>query len=227
MRLKSFLAALAGLILAGAAPAQAPVELPAAARPVPAAEPENIWYLDLSTGGRVAVQLRPDAAPAHVERIKTLTRLGFYDGLAFHRVIEGFMAQGGDPTGTGCGGSELPSLAAERGLPHLRGAVAMARSEAEASGNSQFYIMFGSRLHMDRSYTVFGRVIGGMNFVDAIERGEPPLNPSRIVRASIGSDNVPPMTAEALIAAGRAQAPAPAATPTLTLPEAAPTPPAQ
>jgi peptidylprolyl isomerase len=143
-------------------------------------------------------------------------------------VIEGFMAQGGDPTGTGAGGSELPNLAAERGLPHLRGAVAMARAQDEESGNSQFYIMFGSRLHMDRSYTVFGRVIGGMNFVDAIERGEPPLNPTRIVRASIGSDNVPPLPAEVLIAAGRPAAPAAeAADATAMLPETTPVPPRQ
>ncbi|HET9428812.1 MAG TPA: peptidylprolyl isomerase [Allosphingosinicella sp.] len=223
----SFLAALAGLVFAGGAFAQPPAPLPPAARPVPAAEPENIWYLDLSTGGRVAIQLRPDAAPAHVERIKTLTRQGFYNGLTFHRVIEGFMAQGGDPTGTGGGGSDLPSLAAERGLPHLRGAVAMARTEAEESGDSQFYVMFSSRLYMDRSYTVFGRVIQGMNFIDSIERGEPPANPSRIVRASIGSDNVPPLSAEELIAAGRPRTPVPAVNATLTLPEAAPSPPAQ
>ncbi len=227
MRLLSFLAALAGLVFAGGSYAQAPAQLPPAARPVPPAEPENIWYLDLSTGGRVAIQLRPDAAPAHVERIKTLTRRGFYNGLTFHRVIEGFMAQGGDPTGTGGGGSELPSLVAERGLPHLRGAVAMARTEEEASGNSQFYVMFTSRLFMDRSYTVFGRVIQGMNFIDAIERGEPPSNPTRIVRASIGSDNVPALPAAELIAAGRPRTPPPPADAALNLPEAAPTPPSQ
>jgi peptidylprolyl isomerase len=220
----SFLAALAAFIFGSAVFAQAPAAVPTA---IPAVTPENVWYLDLSTGGRVAIQLRPDAAPAHVERIKTLTRQGFYNGLIFHRVIEGFMAQGGDPTGTGAGGSELPSLPAERGLPHLRGAVAMARTEAETSGNSQFYIMFGARLFMDRSYSVFGRVIGGMNFVDLIERGEPPANPTRIVRASIGSDNVPPLTAEALIAAGRQAPPAPATAPGGNVPEAAPTPPTE
>ena len=224
MRLMSFLAALAGIIFGTASGAQTPVA--PAPQTVPAAEPENIWYLDLSTGGRVAIQLRPDAAPAHVERIKTLTRQGFYNGLAFHRVIEGFMAQGGDPSGTGAGGSDLPNLAAERGLPHLRGAVAMARTQTEESGNSQFYIRFGSRLHMDRSYSVFGRVISGMNFVDAIERGEPPLNPTRIVRASIGSDNVPPLAAADLIAAGRPPVQAPPV-PAAVAPEPAPTPPAQ
>ena len=194
MRLLSFLIGLAGLLSAGALAAQTPAS--------PTAEAENVWHLDLSTGGRVSIQLRPDMAPAHVERIRTLTRQGFYDGLIFHRVIEGFMAQGGDPTGTGAGGSELPNLPAEiRGLPHLRGSVGMARAQDVNSANSQFYIMFVPRLTMDRDYTVVGRVIGGMNFVDAIERGEPPLNPSRIVRASIGSDNVPALSAEELRAA--------------------------
>jgi len=205
MRLMSLVAGLASLFIAAAAPAQEQADAPAATpSPIaPALDPENVWHLDLSTGGRVTIQLRPDAAPAHVERIKILTRQGFYNGLTFHRVIEGFMAQGGDPTGTGAGGSDLPSLAAERRLPHLRGAVAMARSSNEESGDSQFYIMFVSRMAMDDEYTVFGRVVGGMNFVDAIERGEPPLNPTRIVRASIGSDNVAQLSAEELIAAGR------------------------
>jgi peptidylprolyl isomerase len=210
MRLFSFLTGLAGLFMAGALAAQTPLP---AAPPPPPLTPENSWHLDLSTGGRVTVQLRPDAAPNHVERIKTLTRRGFYDGLTFHRVIEGFMAQGGDPTATGGGESDLPDLAIEiSGLSHLRGAVAMARGEELNTANSQFYIMFVPRLGMDDNYTVFGRVVAGMNFVDAIERGEPPANPSRIIRASIGSDNVPPMSAEALRAAGaRAQAAAQAA----------------
>lgn len=167
--------------------------------PTPALSAENTWNLDLSTGGRVSIQLRPDVAPHSVERIKALTRQGFYNGLIFHRVIEGFMAQGGDPEGTGTGGSELPDLAAEfNGLPHVRGAVGMARAQDPNSANSQFYIMFVPRLNMDRNYTVFGRVVAGMNFVDTIERGEPPLTPTRIIRASMGSDNVPPMTAEQL-----------------------------
>ena len=160
--------------------------------------------------GDITVELFADRAPLTVENFVNLARAGFYDGTTFHRVIGGFMAQGGDPTGTGGGGSELPSLIAERGLPHLRGAVAMARTEEEASGNSQFYVMFTSRLFMDRSYTVFGRVIQGMNFIDAIERGEPPSNPTRIVRASIGSDNVPALPAAELIAAGRPRTPTPA-----------------
>ena len=218
MRLLSFLTGFAGLFMAGALAAQAP-QPQTAPPPAPAAEPENLWHLDLSTGGRVTIQLRPDVAPAHVERIRTLTRRGFYDGLTFHRVIEGFMAQSGDPQGTGEGGSDLPDIAAEiRGLPHVRGAVGMARAQALDSANSQFYIMFVPRLNMDRSYTVFGRVVGGMNFVDAVERGEPPLQPSRIVRASIGSDNVAPLSAEELrtMAAQQAEAqarsqPAPAA----------------
>ena len=218
MRLLSFLTGLAGLFVAGALVAQTPQPQMAAPSP-PTAEPENLWHLDLSTGGRVTIQLRPDVAPAHVERIRTLTRRGFYDGLTFHRVIEGFMAQSGDPRGTGEGGSDLPDIAAEiRGLPHVRGAVGMARAQALDSANSQFYIMFVPRLNMDRSYTVFGRVVGGMNFVDAVERGEPPLQPSRIVRASIGSDNVAPLSAEELrtMAAQQAEAqarsqPAPAA----------------
>ncbi len=176
----------------------------------PALTPENTWYLDLSTGGRVTIQLRPDAAPNHVERIRTLTRQGFYNGLTFHRVIEGFMAQGGDPTGSGMGGSQLPNVNAEiSGLPHVRGAVGMARAQDMNSANSQFFIMFTPRLQMDREYTVIGRVVGGMNFVDAIERGEPPAAPTRIVRASIGTDNIaPPSIAELTAAAAPRATPA-------------------
>jgi cyclophilin family peptidyl-prolyl cis-trans isomerase len=174
---------------------------------------ENSWVLYLSDGGRVVVQLRPDQAPNHVERIKTLTRRGFYNGIAFHRVVEGFMAQGGDPTGTGTGQSDLPDLNAEFNvLPHLRGAVAMARTENPNSANSQFYIMFVPRLTMDGKYTVFGRVVSGMEHVDRIHRGEPPASPTRIVRAAIGSDNVPPPTAEEIAAAARPPA-APAQAP--------------
>ena len=213
MRLLSFLTGLTGLFLAGALAAQTPATPP----PPPPLEAGNAWHLDLSTGGRVTVQLRPDVAPEHVERIRTLTRQGFYDGTVFHRVIEGFMAQGGDPTATGNGGSELPDLAAEiRGLPHLRGSVGMARGQEMNSANSQFYIMFVPRLSMDRNYTVFGRVVSGMGFVDAVERGEPPLSPTRIVRASIGSDNVPALSAEELRAAAARQAQAALPPPGLT-----------
>lgn len=154
---------------------------------------ENVLVLDLSTGGRVKIVMRPDAAPKHVERVKTLTRQGFYDGTVFHRVIEGFMAQGGDPTATGQGGSKLPDLAAEfNDLPHVRGAVSMARAQSLDSANSQFFIVFQPVLKLDRTYTVWGRVISGMEFVDSIEKGEPPENPSRIIKASIGADKVPP-----------------------------------
>jgi cyclophilin family peptidyl-prolyl cis-trans isomerase len=189
------------------APAPQPQASPPAAAPAPPAQPrvappppplvaENTWNLDLSTGGRVVIQLRPDVAPQTVERIKTLTRQGFYNGLAFFRVIEGFMAQVGDPQNNGTGGSPLPDLPAEfNGGLHLRGAVAMARAQDPNSANSQFYIMFVPRLQMDRVYAVFGRVVSGMNYVDTIERGEPPAAPSRLLRASLGSDNVPPMTA--------------------------------
>ena len=147
---------------------------------------EDVLVLDLSSGGRVRIVMRPDVAPKHIERIKALTRQGFYDGTVFHRVIEGFMAQGGDPTATGQGGSKLPDLEPEfNDLPHVRGALAMARAQSESSANSQFYIVFQPVLKLDRDYTVWGRVVSGMQFVDAIEKGEPPANPSRIVKASL------------------------------------------
>jgi peptidylprolyl isomerase len=140
----------------------------------------------------VVVQLRPDVAPQHVERFKTLIRQGFYNGLTFHRVIDGFMAQGGDPVGNGTGGSTLPDLPQEfNGLPHVRGALSMARSDSPNSANSQFFIMLLPRLALDRNYTVFGRVVTGMEFVDRIQRGEPPAAPTRIVQASVMADNRP------------------------------------
>ena len=154
--------------------------------------PENVLYLDLSTGGRVAIRLKPDWAPGHVERIRTLASQGFYNGVVFHRVIEGFMAQTGDPTGTGQGGSPLPDLKAEfNNAPHLRGVVSMARTNEPDSANSQFFIMFQPRFTLDRKYTAFGRVISGMEHIDAIQRGEPPQNPTRIVQASLASENRP------------------------------------
>lgn len=165
------------------------------AEPAPASVPpeENMLHLDLSTGGRVTIQLYPQMAPNHVERIKTLARQGFYDGIIFHRVIEGFMAQTGDPTGTGTGGSELPDLKAEfHAFPHLRGVVSMARAEGEDSANSQFFIVFYPRFALDKKYTVFGRVSAGMQYVDAINRGEPPASPSRILQASIAADGKEP-----------------------------------
>ena len=168
---------------------------PRSAPPPPPLDADNTWNLDLSTGGRVVIQLRPDVAPQTVERIKTLTRQGFYNGLAFFRVIEGFMAQAGDPQNNGTGGSPLPDVPAEfNGGLHLRGAVGMARAQDPNSANSQFYIMFVPRLQMDRVYTVFGRVVSGMNYIDTIERGEPPAQPSRILRATLGTQNVPPMS---------------------------------
>jgi len=160
----------------------------------PTADPaENTLHLDLSTGGRVTILMFPDVAPAHVERIKTLARQGFYNGVVFHRVIEGFMAQTGDPTGTGTGGSPLPDLKAEfNDRAHLRGTVSMARAQGDDSANSQFFICFLPRFGLDKKYTVFGRVISGMQFVDAIQRGEPPATPDRIVQASIAADKLPP-----------------------------------
>ncbi len=153
---------------------------------------ENILLLDLSTGERVAIRLVPEWAPNHVERIKTLARDGFYNGVVFHRVIDGFMAQTGDPTGTGQGGSTLPDLEEEFNmLPHVRGTVSMARADSEDSANSQFFIVFYPRFALDRRYTNFGRVINNMAAVDAIQRGEPPSNPTRILQASIAADNVP------------------------------------
>ncbi|MCS6987538.1 MAG: peptidylprolyl isomerase [Sphingomonadaceae bacterium] len=179
----------AALVLAGPAAAGAR-EAPTQPHPD---DPENLLHLDLSTGGRVTIRLRPDVAPKHVERIKTLARRGFYDGVIFHRVIDGFMAQTGDPTGTGRGESDLPDLPAEfNDLPHVRGAVSMARTEERDSANSQFFIMFEPVLRLDRNYTVFGRVISGMQWVDAIPRGEPPAEPARILQASVAADGRPP-----------------------------------
>lgn len=156
------------------------------------ADPDNILFLDLSTGGRVTIQLYPEIAPNHVDRIKTLTRQGFYDGIIFHRVIEGFMAQTGDPTGTGTGGSDLPDVAAEfNKFPHLRGSLSMARAQDPNSANSQFFIVFYPRFSLDNSYTNFGRVLSGMEYVDAIPRGEPPSEPARILQASLKSQNKP------------------------------------
>lgn len=177
-------------IEAGASRYATPAVLPA--------DPENTWVLDLSTGGRVLIRLRPDVAPKMVAQIKTLTRRKFYDGIKFHRVIDGGenMAQGGDPLGTGAGESDLPNVPAEfNNLPHVRGAISAARTADINSANSQFFIMFGPRLGFDHDYTVFGRVISGMEWVDKIERGEPPANPTRIVRAYVLADNPPPYQA--------------------------------
>lgn len=212
MRVKIFLAALAGMAMATGALAQQTTTGPnglaepkvaaAAAIPTetaaPTVDPANILDLDISTGGRVRILLRPDKAPGSVERIKLLVRRGFYNGLAFHRVIEGFMAQGGDPKGDGSGGSELPDLKAEfNDLPFVRGTVAMARTNAPDTANSQFFIMFMPNFGLDGKYTAIGRVISGMAFVDAIQRGEPPAEPTRIVHAAIEGDGAPPPPAPA------------------------------
>jgi cyclophilin family peptidyl-prolyl cis-trans isomerase len=154
----------------------------------PAADPANILNIQLSTGGVVSVLLRPDKAPLAVERLKVLTARHFYDGLTFHRVIDGFMAQGGDPKGTGEGGSDLPDLKAEfNDLPHVRGVMAMARANEPDSANSQFYLMLSPNLTLDLKYTIVGRVIAGMAYVDLIEKGEPPANPTRMVRVWFGA----------------------------------------
>lgn len=214
MRFVALMAALAATLIALPAAAQkgkpepatpfavnkvssTPVSNQPAALVVPA-DPENTWVLDLSSGGRVLIRLRPDVAPQMVERIKTLTREHFYDGVIFHRVIDApeSMAQSGDPSGTGRGGSKLPDVPAEfNRLPHVRGAVSAARTQDPNTANSQFFIMFGPRLSFDHNYTVFGRVTSGMEWVDKIQRGEPPANPTRIVRAYILSDNPPPYQA--------------------------------
>jgi cyclophilin family peptidyl-prolyl cis-trans isomerase len=162
------------------------------------ADPENTWVLDLSTGGRVTIRLRPDVAPKMVAQVKTLTRQHFYDNTVFHRVIDApeNMAQGGDPTGTGTGESKLPDVPAEfNNLPHVRGAVSAARTQDVNSANSQFFIMFGPHLGFDHDYTVFGRVTSGIEWVDKIERGEPPANPTRILHAYVLADNPPPYQA--------------------------------
>ena len=178
--------------------ASTPVSTQPAALVVPA-DPENTWVLDLSSGGRVLIRLRPDVAPQMVERIKTLTRQHFYDGVIFHRVIDApeSMAQSGDPKGNGTGGSTLPDVPAEfNRLPHVRGAVSAARATDPNSANSQFFIMFGPRLAFDHNYTVFGRVTTGMEWVDKIQRGEPPQHPTLIIHAYIQSDNPPEYQAQ-------------------------------
>jgi peptidylprolyl isomerase len=168
-----------------------------------AADPANRWTLELSTGGKVVIQLRPDVAPNTVYRIQQLTTQGFYDGLTFHRVIPGFMAQGGDPMGTGQGGSKLPDLKSEfNGLPHLRGVASMARAESDDSANSQFFIMYAPNFGLDHKYSGFGRVIEGMAAVDGLAVGEPPEAPTKIVHATIGG----PLPAAPMTVAATAEA---------------------
>ncbi|TPG21039.1 peptidylprolyl isomerase [Sphingomonas koreensis] len=233
MRFILSLIALVGAVVAGPAFAQTALIDPNVKARAPVAspsDPQNLLYLDLSTGGRVIIWLRPDVAPKMVDRIRTLTRQHFYDGLTFHRVIDGFMAQTGDPKGDGTGGSTLPDVPAEFNyLPHVRGAVAAARSsapdkaddatkkKAEDSANSQFFIVFQPHMTLDKKYTVFGRVISGMQYVDAIHRGEPPATPSTIVHAYIAADHPPAYQPPAATAAPGLGAP-------VTLPGTTPAP---
>jgi peptidylprolyl isomerase len=150
------------------------------------AEQLNTLVLSLDSGGEVVIRLRPDLAPGHVDRIRELTQEGFYDGVVFHRVIDGFMAQGGDPTGTGAGGSDKPDLAAEFSRePHVRGTASMARAASPDSANSQFFICFDDCRFLDGQYTVWGEVVEGMEHVDALPKGEPPREPGRIVKATL------------------------------------------
>lgn len=163
--------------------------LVAMSRTALALDPENTIYMELKDG-RVVIELLPQLAPKTVERIKVLTRKGFYNGLTFHRVIDGFMAQTGDPTGTGMGGSDLPDLPAEftTSESFTRGAVGMARAQSVNSGNSQFFICFDDASFLDGKYTLFGRVVEGMDYVDYIRRGEPPANPDKIIRMDVAAD---------------------------------------
>ena len=151
------------------------------------ASPEDTLYLDLEKG-RVTIELRPDLAPNHVARIKELAREGFYDGVVFHRVIEGFMAQGGDPTGTGTGGSGKKLAAEFSAEPHVRGTCSMARAMDPNSADSQFFICFDDANFLDGQYTVWGKVVDGMEHVDAIKRGEPVRNPDKIVKMQVAAD---------------------------------------
>jgi peptidylprolyl isomerase len=141
--------------------------------------------LSLDSGGDVVIKLRSDLAPGHVERISSLANEGFYDGVVFHRVIDGFMAQGGDPTGTGMSGSDKPNLKAEFNRePHVRGICSMARSSSPDSANSQFFICLDDARFLDNQYTVWGEVTSGMEHVDALPKGEPPRTPGKIVKAT-------------------------------------------
>ncbi len=148
-------------------------------------DPENTLIIETSKGN-VVIELRPDLAPKHVERIKTLAREKFYDGIVFHRVIDGFMAQTGCPQGRGTGSSKLPNLQAEfNAEPHVRGVCSMARSSNPNSANSQFFICFDDATFLDRQYTVWGQVVEGMEHVDALPKGEPPREPGKIVKAAV------------------------------------------
>jgi len=201
MRKSLMLLPFLGLAHIAATPAAEKPALPIIPPAEIAADPSNRLNIELSSGGTVVIQLRPDAAPNHVHRIQQLSASGFYNGLTFHRVIPGFMAQAGDPQGTGAGGSKLPNVAAEfNSLPHMRGVVSMARSDAPDSANSQFFIVLAPTMRLDKKYTAFGRVISGMQYVDGIAPGEPPAEPTKIVRMWIDGPvpaAAPAQTAEA------------------------------
>ena len=152
------------------------------------ADPENTLIIE-TTKGPIVIEMRPDLAPGHVERIKKLAREGFYDGVPFHRVIEGFMAQTGCPHGTGTGGSDYPNLKAEfNAEPHVRGVCSMARAQSPDSANSQFFIVFDDATFLDKQYTVWGKVVEGMENVDKIKRGEPVQDPDKIVSMKVAAD---------------------------------------
>ena len=208
-------------LIAAKAPEVVAPPLPSIAAPAEiAANPANKLTLELSNGGAVVIQMRPDLAPHHVERVQILVRQGFYNGLPFHRVIPGFMAQGGDPKGDGSGGSSLPDLKAEfTNMPYFRGTVAAARTEQPDTANSQFFIMYGPNMGLETKYTVWGRVIAGMDAVDKIAVGEPPAQPTKIVRAYLGdmsASAAPPAAPPAVPAPAPVPAPTPAPAPAAT-----------
>ena len=195
MLIKALVALPVAALLVAAAPAPVAPPAPSIAAPEEvAANPANHLFLDLSTGGTVEIVLRPDLAPHHIQQIQTLVRRGFYNGLTFHRVIPGFMSQGGDPKGTGEGGSDLPDIKAEfTAVPFLRGTMGAARAESPDSANSQFFIMFAPAPSLDQQYTVWGKVTSGMEFVDQVKKGDPARNgmvqdPDRILRMQVAAD---------------------------------------
>lgn len=203
MRNSLFALPVMALALIAAKPAAVPAPVVTHIAPAAiAANQANRLNIELSSGGTVVIQLRPDIAPNHVYRIQTLAAQGFYNGLVFHRVIPGFMAQGGDPKGTGSGSSTLPNITAEfSGLPHMRGVMAMARTPDDLNGgNSQFFIMLSAGMSLDKKYTIFGRVISGMQFVDGIAFGEPPEAPTRMVRVWLDGPLPAPPAAPAVTA---------------------------
>src|SRR3954447_22262891 len=187
---------LIAVALIAAKPAPVAPPMPSiVAPPEIAANKANHLFIQLSSGGTVEIVLRPDLAPHHVERIQTLVRRGFYDGLTFHRVIPDFMAQGGDPKGSGEGGSDLPDLKAElTAVPFMRGTFGAAGANSPDSANSQFFVMYARHPELDESYTVMGRVVAGMDAADGIAPGEPPSQPTKIVHAYLG-DAAPASTA--------------------------------